>query len=562
MKKILNSFTGGSSKYKDLDFISHEENFNMFPETLESNEHYTNKVLKSLTGSRTILSQLGGFCRGLYIASTSPLTSYNAGTPLLYGVYGAKVYRIYNDFSFDYIGDVADNSEPVSFAETSGVPAHLCISSSFNIYTINLETESSLVSVDVMELPKKAGELTSIRPTMITALNYRIICNDKDSDYFYYSELGKPNGVNNNYAFYKYMTRYTFMKKDGTLVTGDDNQYYPPSEGSYVEGTLATEDVWMGSLNYIKAEFRSDNIVAIKAMDDYLFVIGYSSYQVYRWQDNINTPFITSTKNSSIGCKAPHSVSAINNKLIFLGASSVGTNSIWVSDGQGIEKISSAWIEEQIESFTRTDDAFSFCYVDGKHTFYVISFPSADRTYCYDFDENEWHTRATRDINNEQKCWFPAFAIKYSNKIIMGAFNEDKLIYLDKNKYTDYNDKVIERSRTTGIIINNFKRIIIHSLELIINSGKTNVEKEYDEQMNGSTPEGFNPNVMLMTSADGGYTWVGEKWAKAGRIGEYNSRCIFRNIGRPQRIGFKVTMTDPAPFNISKAIIDYTECGR
>ena len=55
MKKILNSFTGGSSKYKDLDFISHEENFNMFPETLESNEHYTDKALKGLTGSRTIL---------------------------------------------------------------------------------------------------------------------------------------------------------------------------------------------------------------------------------------------------------------------------------------------------------------------------------------------------------------------------------------------------------------------------------------------------------------------------------------------------------------------------
>ena len=80
--------------------------------------------------------------------------------------------------------------------------------------------------------------------------------------------------------------------------------------------------------------------------------------------------------------------------------------------------------------------------------------------------------------------------------------------------------------------------------------------------MNGSTPEGYNPNVMLMISVDGGYTWVGEKWAKAGRIGEYNSRCIFRNLGRPQRIAFKVTMTDPAPFNISKAIIDYTECGR
>ena len=161
------------------------------------------------------------------------------------------MYRIYNDFSYDYIGDVANNSEPVSFAETSGVPAHLCICSSFNIYTINLEIESSLVSVDVMELPKKAGELISIRPTMITALNYRIICNDKDSDYFYYSELGKPNGINNNYAFYKYMTRYTFMKKDGTLVTAGDNQYYPPSEGSYVEGTLVTADVWMASLNYI-----------------------------------------------------------------------------------------------------------------------------------------------------------------------------------------------------------------------------------------------------------------------------------------------------------------------
>ena len=53
---ILNSFTGGTSKYKDAGFISNEECINQFQETVVETDTYTNKILRSIEGSTLALT--------------------------------------------------------------------------------------------------------------------------------------------------------------------------------------------------------------------------------------------------------------------------------------------------------------------------------------------------------------------------------------------------------------------------------------------------------------------------------------------------------------------------
>jgi hypothetical protein len=144
----------------------------------------------------------------------------------------------------------------------------------------------------------------------------------------------------------------------------------------------------------------------------------------------------------------------------------------------------------------------------------------------------------------------------------LGSFTENKILYLDENKFTDYNGRLMQRSRETGITINDFNNIIIQSLELICDNGNTPILQTYDEEGKALSTEGYNPNVILQLSYDGGRTWGTEMWSKMGRQGQYSYRTVWNRLGMGRKIAFRVLMTDPAPFNIAKAKLTFTKCGK
>ena len=568
---ILNSFTGGTSKYKDAGFISNEECINQFQETVVETDTYTNKILRSIEGSTlalTLVNNLSveyGGCRGLYVAKTSPLSSHEEGGELLYGVFGESLFRIYSDYSYFRLGSVSNNDEPVDFAETGGAPAFLCICSNYQVLSVGLEDEDSLATLEYLPLPIRTGTTdTSIRPTTICNLNYRIICNDYQHDYFYYSNLGKPNGVDNEHAFYVLKTRYKYTKNDGSFVTYDDNQYYAPSEDSYVEDTLESEEQWFGALCFQKAEFASDIITGIRSADDYLAILGTASLQIYVWQDNEYNPFITTTKTTEVGCKYIKSAVNVGGKIVFLASSKTGENAIYSVDASSVTRISKSapWLENTLSRMSVKSDSFAYSYTKDGHQFYIISFPTENKTYCYDFSEDEWHLRSTRNSKNILSIWYPSFSVRCYGKIYLASYYESKLLYLDENKCTDYNGKMIQRERTTGITINNFNNVIIRSLELICNSGTTPILQTYDSEGKPLSTEGYNPTVMLQISFDGGQTWGTERWSKLGRQGQYDYRVRWNNLGVGRKVAFRVSVTDPCPWIIATAKLTYTKCGK
>src|SRR5574344_383101 len=46
----INSFCGGSSRLADSEFVGMEESVNMYPETVQSTDNFTTKLLKSVEG--------------------------------------------------------------------------------------------------------------------------------------------------------------------------------------------------------------------------------------------------------------------------------------------------------------------------------------------------------------------------------------------------------------------------------------------------------------------------------------------------------------------------------
>ena len=67
---------------------------------------------------------------------------------------------------------------------------------------------------------------------------------------------------------------------------------------------------------------------------------------------------------------------------------------------------------------------------------------------------------------------------------------------------------------------------------------------------------GYNPQVMLRWSDDGGHTFSNEHWKSMGRIGNYGKRTIWRRLGATMKIRdrvYEVSGTDPVRIYIMGA---------
>lgn len=574
----LQSFVGGTSRLVDSQFLGSEESINMYTETINATDKYTQKMLKSLEG----FSKFANFNfsdplaakdnnKRFFLASKSPASSINGGDPVLYAVVGCRLWRIYKDGTVKHVGAFGDSSDvfyftsDVYFAETSGDPAYLVIvgkgrfrvhgeNEQNKVYYVSLdqdddETQGFTGYVSAMALPDAYDHNGKISPSQIASLNYRLILNDEGHDYIYWSELNKPNGVEDGKAFYKELTRYTYTKTDGTQVTSADNQYYPPAYGTYQTGTLQTESVWMAALNNVKADFKADNIKGLVAVDSCLFAFGSTTYQIYKWQNSENAPFVSTSKTSAIGLRNTSAMCVHNNAVYFLGYGSVGSNSIFKATEAGVEKISNTVVEQRIAKAKEQEKSFLFSYVYKGHTFIVVSFVGSDDnfTLCYDATEGEWHTRADMDEFGNVGAWGVRFAVSAYGTVIFSGISQRSFFKFDENSFVDINGLPLLRSRTTGIKFNGGNDIIAHSLELVTDNGQCGKVQ--------------NPKLMLQVSFDGGFTWSNEKWITAGRVGAYNFRPMWSGLGCGPKIAFRIMVTDAVPFNIATAYLTYSPCG-
>lgn len=84
---------------------------------------------------------------------------------------------------------------------------------------------------------------------------------------------------------------------------------------------------------------------------------------------------------------------------------------------------------------------------------------------------------------------------------------------------------------------------------------------EYDLDLEVYIPGVTDPQVMLRYSDDGGKTWSNEKWASAGKTGEYNTRVHWHRLGMGRRRVFELAVSDPIQWNLTDCFID-VEPGR
>ena len=289
-------------------------------------------------------------------------------------------------------------------------------------------------------------------------------------------------------------------------------------------------------LDFATAEGSPDPIVSLIADHREVWLLGTNSVEVWINVGNPDFPFQrVQGAYLEIGCVAPASVAKMDNSIFWLSQDDRGYGTIQRAAGYSPQRVSNFAVEYAISSYSKIDDAVAYTYTQEGHSFYVISFPTAGRTWSLDAATNRWHERAYRNLDGSQGRHRSNCQMNFAGLTIVGDWENGNVYSLDLDTYTD-NGQPIERIRVCPHIAQDGKYQFHQSLELYMQTG-----------IGLPSGQGSDPQAMLSWSNDGGYSYGNELWASIGKIGERRSRVKWRRLGKARDRVYKVVVSDPVP---------------
>lgn len=243
------------------------------------------------------------------------------------------------------------------------------------------------------------------------------------------------------------------------------------------------------------------------------------------------------------GCMAPYSVARAGESLIWLAQDAAGVCSVMMSKGYQGVPISTPGVDFSIAQMAASDgitDAIGFTYFQAGHFFYVLTFPSGNRTWTYDLTTNLWHERAAFSNGSFERHAANCCAYFAKTPVVGDASNGNIYAY-DLNNYTDNNAarKWLRTWRALPPNNESYQPLRFDSLQVGMQTGI-------------NIPSGYNPQYMLRWSNDGCHTWSNEFWSDSNETGLTGARVMFRRLGSTRRGQgsdrvFELSNTDPVP---------------
>lgn len=288
------------------------------------------------------------------------------------------------------------------------------------------------------------------------------------------------------------------------------------------------------ALNFASAEKRPDDLVLPYAIEDILWLLG--KYSAEPWVYNANVDFPYAPIEGAVanwGIQAGNSLAEGDKTLFWLAKSKSGQNVVVMARGTQLQEISPPWLVYQIGRLSTTDDAEGFFYQQAGHAFYVLTFPKALKTWVYDLTTGEWHTRQTW----EKGRWRARGYGFFQGLHLVGDYNSSDYYELDLDTYQDFTGTQRCRRRAP-VIHKSYREMTFFNLIVDIEGGLGLLAGQ------GSDP------ILLLRYSDDGKSWSDYLEASLGKLGEYNIKATWEQLGMSYERIFEISLTDPIPLTI------------
>jgi hypothetical protein len=241
----------------------------------------------------------------------------------------------------------------------------------------------------------------------------------------------------------------------------------PKTPQFYISGSLA---LTFDPLDFANKEAYSDLLVTVVVAKRLLYLFGERTTEV--WYD-VGETFSTTDPTAATsfqfapmsgevfidhGCVAKYSPAVYDTTVFWLTRDRQGQGIVMMVAGYQTKRVSTYAIEAEIAGYERISDAIGFCYQLAGHTFYVLTFPHADKTWSYDIATGLWHEWCWIDTNGDEhrhraNCFWPV-----NDTPVVGDWQNGNLYALDNRVFLD-NGQPIKRVRTYPHILNDGKRV-------------------------------------------------------------------------------------------------------
>ena len=407
-----------------------------------------------------------------------------------YAVMGSHVYQVLvtNSASIVTNGTVTNDPNPASIASNGDAGGQLLIASGGNGYLLDIAT-NTLSTISFL-----AGKCT-----MVGMIDGYFLAFDSATSTYYISALN-----------------------DGSSWSALD----------YAQRSIAP-DPW-------KAMVVDGN--------RQIWLIGEQTGEV--WYDAGTSPFPFQPVPGSVfgyGTAAPYSVKLAADRMVWLSQTADGAGIVVAANGLVPQRISTYAVETAIAKYGTISDAEAVVYSDQGHTFYCLTFPTANATWVYDLSTGLWHERGVWDTSTgSYDSWGPRSHAYAFGKHLVGNRESGMICAMDTDLTTEGDGELIRRLRIPPALwISQGRRMFISRFELLLEPG-----------LGTGSGQGENPQVMLRTSTDL-KNWSNTLTTDAGAQGAFNTRTYWTRLASSTRVWVpEIVVSDPIQWRLVGAMVE------
>ena len=137
-----------------------------------------------------------------------------------------------------------------------------------------------------------------------------------------------------------------------------------------------------------------DNVLSMIVDHRNVILFGIKKTAIYYDSGNFPFPFdLVPGGFIEQGIGAPDSPVSLDNSVFWIGGDERGAGIAWRANGYTPVRISTHAVEFAWQSYATIADAVGYSYQDQGHSFWVVYFPTANKTWVYDAATNLWHER-------------------------------------------------------------------------------------------------------------------------------------------------------------------------
>ncbi len=256
-----------------------------------------------------------------------------------------------------------------------------------------------------------------------------------------------------------------------TTNQGPQNYYFVPSfiasvasgpAGSGLQITVTSISLQnaVNALNIANKTGFADLLVGLMVVHREIWLFGRQTTEV--WVDTGAPDFPFGLEGGIFiqrGLLAPYSLCKSDLTPLWLGADQNGHVMAFMGAQYNAQRISTHAMEVEWQSYPGVGDAVAFTYQQQGHTFWVINFPQADRTWVFDLATGLWHQRGTIDANGTIHRYLAQSYVNIYGADLVQRFDNGDLLTLDPTIYNELGNDVT-RIRSFPHIKHEMRRMV------------------------------------------------------------------------------------------------------